>query len=667
MKQYVLFVILGFTFSIQAISAYEITPKTLTSPDNKLNVTVTFNKGNVEYFIQHCSTVVLEKSPLSITLSNGEMWGKNVKAVKVRRNSVKETYPVFFYKRNFVIDEFKEMILTFPGNYGIEFRAYNNAISYRFVSSIKSDITIENEEVLFNLPDNPNVYATYVNSNAKSFEEQMFNSFEDLYYYKPLRSQNSKKLMTLPILSELNNGKKLLLTEVNLHDYPGMFLNNSENNSSLRGVFSKYPKIKTQGGHNNLQMLVSERESFIAKTKGTRNFPWRLLYVSDTDVDLLNSDVVYCLSEPSQLADISWIKPGKVAWDWWNDWNLNHVDFKAGINNETYKYYIDFASKNKIEYVILDEGWSVQQAADLMQVIPEINLQEIVDYGKTRNVGIILWAGYWAIHRDMEKIIKHYSRMGVKGFKIDFLDRDDQEMVNFVYDVADLCAKNKMIIDFHGIFKPTGLQRTYPNVLNFEGVAGLEQMKWQPKDYDMVTHDVTVPFIRMFNGPLDYTQGAMRNAQKTEYYPAWSNPMSQGTRCRQLAEYVIFESPLNMLCDNPVNYIREKECTDFISGIPTVWDETVVIDAKTAEYILIARKKNNVWYIGGLTNWETRDITINFDFLNPGKYKVELFRDGINADKNASDYSKVVFTQKTSNPLHIKMMQGGGFALKITE
>jgi len=667
MKQYVFFIILGFLLSLQAISANEITPKTLTSPDNKLKVTVTFNKGNVEYSIEHCSTVILEKSPLSITLSNGEMWGKNVKQVKVKQNYVKETYPAFFYKRNIVIDEFKEMILTFPGNYGIEFRAYNNAISYRFISNIKNDITIENEEVLFNIPENPNIYATYVNSNAKSFEDQMFNSFEDLYYYKPLRSQNSKKLMTLPILSELMDGKKLLFTEVNLNDYPGMFLNNCEDKSSLRGVFAKYPKIKTQGGHNNLQMLVVERESYIAKTKGTRSFPWRLLFVSENDVDLLNSDVVYCLSEPSRLGDISWIKPGKVAWDWWNDWNLKHVDFKAGINNETYKYYIDFASKNKIEYVILDEGWSVHQAADLMQVIPEINLQEIVDYGKKQNVGIILWAGYWAIHRDMEKIIEHYSRMGVKGFKIDFLDRDDQEMVNFVYEVSDLCAKNKMLIDFHGTFKPTGLQRTYPNVLNFEGVAGLEQMKWQPNNYDMVTHDVTLPFIRMFNGPIDYTQGAMRNAQKSEYFPVWSNPMSQGTRCRQLAEYVIFESPLNMLCDNPVNYMNEIECTNFISGIPTVWDETVVIDAKIGEYILIARKKDNVWYIGGLTDWKTREITINFDFLNLGDYKVELFKDGINADKNASDYSKVVFTQKASNPLHIKMMQGGGFAMKITK
>ena len=341
------------------------------------------------------------------------------------------------------------------------------------------------------------------------------------------------------------------------------------------------------------------------------------------------------------------------------------MDFRAGINNPTYKYYIDFAAEHGIEYVILDEGWAVNLQADMMQVIPEIDLQELVDYGKSKNVGIILWAGYWAFARDMENVVKHYSDMGVKGFKVDFLDRDDQEMVNFIYEASEVCAKYKMLVDFHGVFKPTGLQRTYPNVLNYEGVNGLEQLKWSPESYDMVTYDVTIPFIRMIAGPMDYTQGAMRNAVKGNYRPVNSEPMSQGTRCRQLATYVIFESPFNMLCDAPSNYRREKECTEFISNIPTIWDETVSLDGKVSEYVAIARRHGNDWYIGALTNWTPRELDLDLSFLGEGDYTLELFKDGINADRAARDYKKEVISVPTDRKLKIHMAPGGGYAARI--
>ena len=325
----------------------------------------------------------------------------------------------------------------------------------------------------------------------------------------------------------------------------------------------------------------------------------------------------------------------------------------------------DFAAEHGIEYVILDEGWAVNLQADMMQVIPEIDLQELVDYGKSKNVGIILWAGYWAFARDMENVVKHYSDMGVKGFKVDFLDRDDQEMVNFVYEASEVCAKYKMLVDFHGVFKPTGLQRTYPNVLNYEGVNGLEQLKWSPESYDMVTYDVTIPFIRMIAGPMDYTQGAMRNAVKGNYRPVNSEPMSQGTRCRQLATYVIFESPFNMLCDAPSNYRREKECTEFISNIPTIWDETVSLDGKVSEYVAIARRHGNDWYIGALTNWTPRELDLDLSFLGEGDYILELFKDGINADRAARDYKKEVISVPTDRKLKIHMAPGGGYAARI--
>ena len=444
-----------------------------------------------------------------------------------------------------------------------------------------------------------------------------------------------------------------------------MFLNNATDKPSLKSVHAPYPKVKQQGGHNRLQMLVKEREDFIAKTKGNRSFPWRVFVVSENDKQLVDCDMVYRLASPSRVSDVSWIKPGKVAWDWWNDWNIYGVDFRAGINNDTYKYYIDFASEHGIEYVILDEGWAVNLEADLLKVIPEIDLPTIVSYAKSKNVDIILWAGFYAFDRDMENVVKHYADMGVKGFKVDFMDRDDQELINFLYRSAETCARYKMLVDFHGICKPTGLQRTYPNVINYEGVNGLEQLKWSPASYDMVTYDVTFPFIRMVAGPVDYTQGAMRNATRANYRPVNSEPMSQGTRCRQLATYVIFESPLNMLCDNPTNYMREKECTEFIANIPTVWNETQVLDAKVSEYIAMARQHDDIWYLGALTNWEPREMELDLSFLGDGDYKLELFKDGINADRAACDYKKEIIPVPADRKLKIKMAPGGGYAAKI--
>jgi alpha-glucosidase len=389
------------------------------------------------------------------------------------------------------------------------------------------------------------------------------------------------------------------------------------------------------------------------------------MIVADNDGELMNNDVIYCLDRKSPLSDTSWIKPGKVAWDWWNNWNLKGVNFRTGVNNDTYKYYIDFASHNGIEYVILDEGWAVNEKADLMQVVPEIDLQEIIDYAKSRNVGIILWAGYWAYARDMEAVTRHFSEMGVKGFKIDFMNRNDQKMENFTWKAAEVCAKYHMLVDFHGIFAPNGLTRTYPNVLNFEGVAGLEQMKWQPKGYDQVTYDVELPFIRMAAGPMDYTQGAMCNATKDEYYPCYSNPMSQGTRCHQLAEYVVFLSPLNMLCDAPTNYEAEQLCTDFIAKVPVTWDETKILYGKVGEYVAVARRSGDTWYIGGINNWDARDVDVDLSFIGLGEHSIDMFTDGINADRNAEDFQHSTTTVGSGKILKIHLAPGGGFAAKI--
>lgn len=657
-KTLLVFLLVG-NMSLMAQKSYQ-----LQSPDRKLQTVVTVN-NEVEFSLTHDGTEVLAPSVISMTLQNGVTLGSKPKVLKVTKASVDKVIPSPFYKKTEVSDIYNEMTISFRGDYSIAFRLYNDGMAYRFITRKKGNIVVENENATYNFSSDHKTFAPYVNSTKPTFEEQFSNSFEQPYVNEVITKLNDKRLMILPFLVDLGDGKKLCITEADLEDYPGMFLNNSTDKPSLKSVHAPYPKVKQQGGHNRLQMLVKERESYIAKTKGTRSFPWRVFVVSENDKQLADCDVVYRLASPSRISDISWIKPGKVAWDWWNDWNIYGVDFRAGINNETYKYYIDFASDHGIEYVILDEGWAVNLEADLLKVIPEIDMKEIVSYARSKNVDIILWAGYYAFDRDMENVVKHYAEMGVKGFKVDFMDRDDQEIIDFLYRSAETCARYKMLVDFHGICKPTGLQRTYPNVINYEGVNGLEQLKWSPESYDMVTYDVTFPFIRMVAGPVDYTQGAMRNAIRKNYHPINSEPMSQGTRCRQLATYVIFESPLNMLCDNPTNYMREKECTEFIANIPTVWNETHVVDAKVSEYIAIARKHDDIWYLGALTNWQPREMELDLSFLGEGNYKLELFKDGINADRAACDYKKEVIPLPANRKLKIKMSPGGGYAAKI--
>ena len=472
--------------------------------------------------------------------------------------------------------------------------------------------------------------------------------------------------MFLPLVVEANDGVKVCITESDLESFPGLYLSTGkEERNTLNGIHPAYPKKSVQGGHNMLQMIVKEREAYTAKVSGKRAFPWRMAIIAKQDKELVESNLSYLLATPSCLEDISWIKPGKVAWEWWNDWNLDGVAFKTGVNTETYKAYIDYAASNHVEYVILDEGWAVNLKADLMQIVPELDLKGLIDYAKSKNVGIILWAGYYAFERDMENVCRHYAEMGVKGFKVDFMDRDDQEMVDFNYRAAQTCAKYKLLLDLHGMYKPSGLNRTYPNVLNFEGVHGLENMKWSSKNVDQVKYDVMIPFIRQVAGPIDYTQGAMRNAVKESYYPCYSEPMSQGTRCRQLALYVIFESPLNMLCDTPSNYEREAECSNFITRIPTVWDETRVLDGKLGEYIITARRKGNIWYVGGITNWQERDVELDFSFLGEQVFCGTLFKDGVNAHRVGRDYCCETINVDRKTNLKIHLAPGGGFVIRL--
>ena len=636
---------------------------TLTSPDGRIKAEIKAD-GKVSYSVTFDGKTVLAPSEIAMVLDNGSTFGEGkVKKTYSWKNEDK-AIPAVAYKKAAVDDIYNCLAISFK-DYSIEFRAYDNAVAYRFVSTAKKGkFKVKSEKAEFNFPQDWMAWVPYVR-DGETFEEQFTNSFENYYQHINLSAWDTKRLAFLPLVVDAFDGVKVMITESDLRDYPGLYLN-GKGGKSLYGVNATVPDKTEIGGHNMLQGVVKSRHDYIASAQAGRSFPWRIVGVFEDEKDLVNSDLTWLLGKPADKdTDWSWIKPGKVAWDWWNDWNLYGVDFKAGINNDTYKYYIDFASKHGIEYVILDEGWAVNKKTDLFQIIPEIDLKELLAYAKTKNVGLILWAGYKAVEKDIEGVFKHYSQMGVKGFKVDFMDRDDQLVMQFYENVAKIAAKYHLMIDFHGAFKPAGLERTYPNIINYEGVAGLEQMKWGATEYDQVTYDVIIPFVRMAAGRMDYTQGAMINCQKGRAYPNNSTPMSQGTRCRQLAEYAIFEAPLTMLCDSPSNYMAEPECTDFIAAFPTAWDETVPVCGKIGEYVAIARRNGNDWYVGALTGWDSRDLVLDLSFIGGGK--MTIFQDGINAAKAARDYKKVSMDLPADGKVKIHMAPGGGWVAKISK
>lgn len=631
------------------------------SPNGKIEVKIVVN-DKISWSISHEKDLILAPSEMSLTLDQNEVLGKNAVVQNSKKETVNTSFETPLYKKKSVQNNYNQLTLNFKNDFSIEYRVFDDGAAYRFVTKKKKDITIKDEEVILNFDQDYSTLMPYVR-DLRNPKDQFISSFESHYENKKISEFVKDTLAFLPFLIDYKNHKKAVFLEANLEDYPGLFVTNNKDKSGFESRFSKYPLQETNGGFNYLNKLITERADYLVKTKGTRTFPWRAIVISENDSALANNDMVQKLAEPSKIKDISWIKPGKVAWDWWNDWNIYNVDFKAGINTQTYKYYIDFASKNKVEYVVLDEGWSVE--TDIMKHNPNVDLETLIAYAKERNVGIILWASWMAIHDKTEVVFDNYAKLGVKGFKVDFIDRDDAKMVNSVYDIAQKAANHKLIIDFHGMYKPTGIQRTYPNILNFEGVKGLENNKWTPSD-DVPLYDTTIPFIRMMAGPMDYTPGAMRNATKSEFKPSHSTPMSQGTRCHQLALYTIFEAPLQMMADSPTAFMAAQESTDYIAKVPTTFDETAALDGEVGKYVSIARKKDNIWYLGAITNWDSRDITIDFSFLEKGKkFQAEIFSDGLNADKAATDYKKETVTVDSTTKLTYRLANGGGLAMII--
>ena len=652
---------------LAAVVASNAAEYEVTSPDGKVKVKV-LNAEGTRYSVAYDALALIADSPLSMTLEDGTVWGSS-KVRKSSRKSVDEPINATFYRKAVVKNAYNELNLDY-GTYNLVFRVYDDGFGWRWESDKRKPYKVTAEQATFNFVEDWNMYATYTHKyESQGLDAQYMDDFENLYKYTPLSAWDKSHFGVLPLMVDCPEGIKLVIAESDLVSYPGMFLYNRDSDKCLEGEYAPYPKTEVLGGHNMLQMMVTERENWLASCDGSaRTFPWRSVSISTQDRQMADNDMVYRLARPCPAdEDYSWVKPGKVAWEWWNNWNVRGVDFVAGINTETYKYYIDFASRHGLEYVILDEGWAVKYADDLFKVVPEIDLEEIVRHGNEKNVGIILWAGYSAFMKDIEGVCSHYAQMGVKGFKVDFLDRNDQKMEDFIYKASEVAARHKLVMDFHGCHQPTGLQRRFPNVLNYEGVFGLEQMrKRKLPEYDMVEFDVTIPYIRYVAGFADYTPGAMKNGSYTNFRDVRTEPMSQGTRCRQLAEFVVFDAPLNMICDSPTSYELEPVCSEFLYRVPTVWDETVVLEGKVGDYIITARRKGDTWYIGAMTDWTERDLKVDISRLvGDAQVNVEAWQDGKVAHKFGNDYQKKSYAAKGDIDIHLA--PGGGWAAIITK
>jgi alpha-glucosidase len=622
----------------------------LASPDNKISVTVTV--GTDIMWSATCEgRELINNSKIAMILANGKILGENEKVKKAAISQLNDIIrPVVSNKKSVITDNCNILTISFNSGFSLQFRAYNDGVAYRFETSLKEDIIIKNEISEFDFPAGSHSWYP--------LETSFMSHNERTFIYSSLDTIGNKHLASLPTLFQVN-GIDVLVTESDIEDYPGMWLVGG-GSGKISGIWSKYPE--TEKLTRDRDLFVTATKDYIAKTKGTRTFPWRAFVIAQNDVKLIESDLVYKLAPPNKIEDTKWIKPGHVAWDWWNANNVYGVDFRAGINNDTYKYYIDFAAKNGIEYVILDEGW--YPLGNVFVSVPEINVPELCKYAESKHVGVILWVVWKTFWDKIDEAIALYEKWGVKGVKVDFMQRDDQKIVNFYLEAAKKTAEHHLLIDFHGAYKPDGLGRTWPNALTREGVKGMENDKWSKE----VTpeHDVTLPFTRMIAGPMDYTPGALVNMDKANFTPNFTRPESQGTRAHQVALYVIYESPLQMLSDSPSNYMKEQETTDFIVKIPVVWDDIIGIDGKVGDYILLARRSGKEWFAGALTNWTARDMDLDLSFLPAGKYSMDIFQDGINADRYAGDYKHLKTFVKSGDKVKIHLAPGGGWAARIT-
>jgi alpha-glucosidase len=621
----------------------------LRSPDNRIEVTIRCG-DRLRYDVQFNGKALLLDSTLSIRIETDTL-GLNpkVKAAAERRHD-QWIEPAVRQKAATIRENYRELRLEMENNYAVVFRAYDEGVAYRIETSLpQNEVKVHDEEVSLNFAGNLRVYYPQ--------EESLFSHNERHFIPRPLNEIASGAIASVPAVVDAD-GTKIAIADSDVEDYPGLWLRGSRG-PGLAGFFPPFPlKEKLERDRDS---KITQSANYIAVTKGTRTYPWRLLGIAAKDASLITNSLVYLLAKPSQLQDTSWIRPGKAVWDWWSANNVSGVDFKAGVNTQTYKYYIDFAAKYGLEYVVLDEGW--YELGNVLDVVPALDMGALAAYARQKNVGLILWVIWKALDERLTEALDQFQRWGIRGIKVDFMQRDDQPMVDFFHRVCREAARRQMLVDLHGAIRPATLTRTWPNLITNEGVMGLEWCKWNAEADP--EHNVTLPFTRMFLGPMDYTPGAMVNATKENFAPIAGHPMSLGTRCHQLAMYVVFESPLQMLADNASHYAREPETMQFLSPVPSVWDETKVLDGRIGDYVLVARRSGRDWYVGAMTDWTARELELDLSFLPAGPFRMDAYEDGVNAGLNGSDYRTTSRPVSHGTKINIAMAPGGGWAARI--
>jgi alpha-glucosidase len=628
-------------------------PLTLLSPDEKIQVEVSVGRS-ISYSVSFQGRIILAPSRLALTVNDGQVLGQGASVKNTKVYYISESiYPEVREKSKVIENKCNELTIEFEEPFNLVFRAYNDGIAYRFITRLEGSMQVVGERIEYDFPEDCFIYFPE--------EGSFYTSQERPYQHKRLSELAKGTFSSIPVLVEAADGPKIAITESDQIDYPGFYLE-AQGGSMLRAVFPGYPKTEEDRGDRD--RIVTEAEDFIAKTAGSRPLPWRVMIIAAHDGELVLSPMVYKLASPCEIEDPSWIRPGKAAWDWWNALNTFGVDFRSGVNTDNYKYFIDFASKYGLEYVILDEGWYPK--GDLLKTVDTIDMEALRAYAKEKGVGLIFWTTWKTLDEQFEAAMDQFEKWGAAGLKVDFMQRDDQKMMQFYEKVAAECAKRKLLVNFHGACKPAGLRRRFPNVITREGVMGNEYNKWSTNITP--SHRLTLPFIRMTAGPMDFTPGAMRNWEPGRYHPNNLRPGSQGTRCHEMAMYVIYESPLQMLCDNPAQYLREPECMEFLGPVPTVWDDSKVLDAKVGAYLYMARQSGKDWYLGGMTNEEKRSCELDLSFLDKdAAYLMTLFRDGVNADRCAEDYKRIVRRVTSEDKVKIDLAPGGGFAARLVK
>ena len=655
MKNYLIKLLVGV---ILLTNAQSLLAKTydVNSPNGKLTARIAIEE-QCQLSILLDGKELMAPSTIDLTLKDGKQAYSQAKVARSKRSSINETIEAPMYRQASFTFKANQLDLKLKGGFGLIVLATDEGVAYRFYQTNKGTTTIYDEVADYQFGADRTAWLAYSTNKEKPYAM----AFQNIYHETAI-SKAEDQAAFLPVTIDCDKAKVTLL-ESDVVSYPGMFIR--ANDGSLKAEFAPYPKAMDYYRWRGMS-YVKETEDYIARNEGAHSYPWRILAVTEDDTHMPLNNMVYALARENKIGPTDWIKPGKVAWDWWNDWNLRGVDFVAGINYDTYKYYIDFAAAHGLEYIVLDEGWYDSNKANIMQPIEEVRLPELIAYAKSKGVDIVLWTVFNVIDEKLEEACKHYAGMGIKGFKVDFLDRNDQTAIEMVERLAAATARHHLLLDLHGIYAPVGLNRTYPNILNYEGVFGMEEVRWTELKNDMPLYDVTFPFIRMMAGAVDFTPGAMRNGTKADWAAIYNKPISMGTRCHQAACYIVHDSPFTMLADSPTNYEADEASTQYIASLPTVFDETRILQGKLGEYIVTARRLGDAWYVAGQTNWDARDLTIDFSFLPKGKnYKAHLLTDGINAHHDAEDYRLSTMDCSSTTQQAIHLAPGGGFVIKL--